>query len=151
MADNTTVTPGTGKTVLADEVVDGVLGTGIVQMVKIMDGTLDGTAKAVVDANGLRVNAPPSATATLTNVAASTTSVTVLAANTARLGLVIVNDSTVNLFIKFGATASATSFTYKLIPGATLEYPQGAIVYTGRIDGIWDAASGTARVTELVA
>lgn len=56
MVDNITVTPGTGKTVLADEVVDGTLGTGLVQMVKIMDGTLDGTTKAAVGANGLAVD-----------------------------------------------------------------------------------------------
>jgi hypothetical protein len=52
MADNIDVTPGTGKTVLADEVTDGVMGTGIAQMVKIMDGTLGGTDKAVVSAAG---------------------------------------------------------------------------------------------------
>lgn len=50
MADNISVTAGSGKTVLADEVTDGTLGTGIAQFVKIMDGTLDGTAKATVKA-----------------------------------------------------------------------------------------------------
>ena len=49
MADNVDVTPGTGKTVLADEVVDGTLGTGIVQLVKVVDGTIAGTSKAAVD------------------------------------------------------------------------------------------------------
>jgi hypothetical protein len=48
-------TPGTGETVLADEVTDATLGSGKVQMVKIMDGTLDGTTKAAVGANGLAV------------------------------------------------------------------------------------------------
>ena len=50
MADNVAVTQGSGKTVLADEVVDGTLGTGVAQFIKIMDGTLDGTAKATVKA-----------------------------------------------------------------------------------------------------
>jgi len=54
--DNATITPGSGKTVLADEVTDATLGTGVVQMVKLMDGTLDGTSKAAVGANGLAVD-----------------------------------------------------------------------------------------------
>jgi hypothetical protein len=56
MADNIVVTPGAGVTVAADEVADGTLGTVKVQFVKIMDGTLDGTSKAAVGANGLKVD-----------------------------------------------------------------------------------------------
>lgn len=57
MADNVTITEGTGTTIAADEVTDGTLGTVNVQFVKIMDGTLDGTDKADVDANlGLKVD-----------------------------------------------------------------------------------------------
>ena len=52
MADNIAVTPGSGKTVLADEVVDGTLGTGVAQFVKLMDGTLDGTNKLVITSSG---------------------------------------------------------------------------------------------------
>jgi len=57
MADNIAVTAGTGTTVAADEVADGTLGTVKVQYVKLMDGTLDGTTKAAVGANGLAVSA----------------------------------------------------------------------------------------------
>jgi hypothetical protein len=57
MADNISVTPGTGKSVAADEVADPVLGTVAVQYIKVMDGTPDGTTKAkVVDAGGLGVS-----------------------------------------------------------------------------------------------
>jgi hypothetical protein len=56
MADNVSVTPGTGATIAADEVVDGTLGTVKVQYVKVMDGAIDGTAKAGVGANGLKVD-----------------------------------------------------------------------------------------------
>src|SRR6266852_423933 len=56
MADNVVVTAGSGTTVAADEVVDGVLGTVKVQYVKLMDGTIDGTTKAGVGANGLKVS-----------------------------------------------------------------------------------------------
>lgn len=56
-ADNVAITAGSGTTVAADEVVDGTLGTVKVQYVKIMDGTLDGTSKATVNATGLKVDA----------------------------------------------------------------------------------------------
>lgn len=57
MADNVVVSAGSGTTVAADEVVDGTLGTVKVQYVKLMDGTLDGTTKATVNSNGLKVDA----------------------------------------------------------------------------------------------
>lgn len=58
MADNVTLNAMTGgATVAADEVTDGTLGTVKVQYVKLMDGTLDGTTKASVDASfGLKVD-----------------------------------------------------------------------------------------------
>ncbi len=56
MSDNVSVTPGAGVTIAADEVTDGTLGSVKVQYVKLMDGTLDGTTKASVGANGLKVD-----------------------------------------------------------------------------------------------
>jgi len=91
----------------------------------------------------------PVATATLSNVAASATSVTIIASNASRLRLVIHNDSTSRLRIKFGATASSTSFTYLLESYDTYE-SSSTNLYTGVIDGIWDTATGSARVTEMV-
>jgi hypothetical protein len=91
---------------------------------------------------------PAASTATLSNVSGSASSVTVLAANSARKGAIVMNDSTAILYLKFGATASATSFTYKLNGGETLELPSSP-VYAGIIDGIWASATGAARVTEL--
>src|SRR5438552_3339938 len=66
-----------------------------------------------LDASGnLVVNtATAVGTATLTNVASSASSVQLIAANTGRVGLVIFNDSTQRVLVKFGITASATSFT----------------------------------------
>lgn len=63
MADNVAITAGSGTTVAADEVVDGTLGTVKVQFMKIMDGTLDGTNKAAVNARGLAVDIPAAAAA----------------------------------------------------------------------------------------
>ena len=55
MADGSLRTPGSGETIATDEVVDGTLGTVKVQYVKLMDGTLDGTTKSLIDTNGLKV------------------------------------------------------------------------------------------------
>lgn len=87
------------------------------------------------------------ATATLANVAASAASVTLAAANAERQGLIVYNDSASVLMVKYGTAATATSFTYLLQPGGTLE--MGQVVYRGVVTGIWTAAAGAARVTEL--
>jgi hypothetical protein len=99
----------------------------------------------------LAVQAVRSGTATLANVAGSATSVTLIASNASRLGATIVNESTAICYVKFGSTASATSYTYLMsgasaAPYATLEVPYG---YTGIITGIWASATGNARVTEM--
>lgn len=86
------------------------------------------------------------ATGTSTSVASSATNVTLLAANSARVGATIHNDSTAILYLKLGATASATSFTVKMDAGDYFETPFG---YTGIIDGIWASANGYARITEV--
>lgn len=88
------------------------------------------------------------AAATLTNVAASATSVQLLAANNNRRQAIFYNDSDKNAYLKLGTTASSTSFSYLLVPGATLELPKP--IYTGRIDCIWAAGpTGSMRITEL--
>lgn len=86
------------------------------------------------------------ATSTLSNVTASITSVTLLALNAARQGATIYNDSTSILYLKMGATATSTSFSTKLAAEDYYEVPFG---YTGVIDGIWVAANGAARITEI--
>jgi hypothetical protein len=76
------------------------------------------------------------------------TSTTLLDANANRKGWAVYNDSTSTCYVKFGATASSTSFTVELIPDAYYEQ-MGHGVYTGRVDAIWASnASGAARVTE---
>lgn len=74
MSDNVSITPGSGNTVAADEVTDGTLGTVKVQYVKLMDGTLDGTTKGLIDSSGLKVGVsnfpvtqPVSGTITVSN------------------------------------------------------------------------------------
>lgn len=84
-------------------------------------------------------------TATLANVASSATNVTIFSAVASVNGRTIFNDSTSVLYIKYGATASVTSYTVQLAAGAYYEFPQP--VYAGQVDGIWTSANGNARVT----
>lgn len=86
-------------------------------------------------------------TATLANVSSSATNVTLFAANSSRSGAMLFNDSTQYLYLKYGATATTSSFTERVAPYAHW-YMTGAI-YTGIIDGIWASANGAARTTEL--
>lgn len=113
--------------------------------------SLGGTSDALTDtqlrATPVTVAESKSTTATHTNVNDTASSTTLLASNSARKGASIYNDSTVDLYMKLGATASSTSFTYKLVAGAYYEVPFG---YTGIIDGIWASdASGAARIVEF--
>lgn len=101
---------------------------------------------AVSPNNTVTTQAARSATGTSSNVASSITNVTLLASNANRLGATIFNDGSANLFIKLGATASATSFTVRVTSQGYYEVPFG---YTGQIDGIWSVANGSARITEL--
>lgn len=107
---------------------------------------------AIVDANGDQITTftsvvtPPS-TATITSVASSAVSVTLLAANADRRRVVINNESTKKLYIAFAATATATAYTYTVAPQQVWD---GVLNdYTGDISGIWAAANGFARITEV--
>lgn len=95
----------------------------------------------------LYVKEKRSGTGTVTSVNDTATSTTLLAANASRLGAIIYNDSEAVLYVKLGATASTTSFTYKVAASGTVEIPFG---YTGIIDGVWASDStGAARITEM--
>lgn len=88
-----------------------------------------------------------SSTSAVTSVTGSATTVQLLAANTNRRMASFYNDSTADLFLKLGTTASTTSFTVKITSQSFYELPLPA--YTGRIDGIWSTANGTVYITEL--
>jgi hypothetical protein len=85
-------------------------------------------------------------TATLANVASSATNVTLFAAAGTSSGRAVFNDSTAVLYLKFGVTASTTSYTVQLAAGAYYEFPQP--IYGGQVDGIWASANGFARTTQ---
>jgi hypothetical protein len=84
-------------------------------------------------------------TATLANVASSATSVNLFAATGQARERTIFNDSTQVLYVKFGATASSSSYTVQIAAGGYYEVPQP--VYSGAVDGIWSSANGNARLT----
>lgn len=103
------------------------------------------TVEAVVTGTVSISKAPTGSNA---SVAASTSQVTLLAANTNRKGATVFNDSaSSDLKLSLGSTASATSFTIVIAPQGYYEVP---FSYTGIITGIWAAAVGSARMTELV-
>lgn len=87
--------------------------------------------------------------ATVTSVASQDTNITLLAANANRIGATIYNTDSGPLFVKFGATATATtSFTVRIVADGYYEFPQP--VYRGIVDGIWTTSStGAANITEL--
>lgn len=87
------------------------------------------------------------ASTTSVQVASSVANVTLKASNASRKMLIIVNDSTSILYVKLGATATSTSYSYKLAAGDILELPHP--IYTGIVDGIWVSANGNAYVTEI--
>lgn len=87
-------------------------------------------------------------TSAVTSVVSAATSTSILASNVNRRMAIMVNDSDKNVYVKLGATASTTSFSYKLAPGQTLELSMP--VYTGAIDAIWETSpTGSMRVTEI--
>ena len=90
----------------------------------------------------------PTATATLSAVASGAGSAQALAANAARKGVIGHNTDANAVYIKYGTTASATSFTVYLGPGQT--WVMDSPIYTGRIDAIWAAdGAGSLYLTEL--
>ena len=85
---------------------------------------------------------------TVGTVTGVTGPVTLLASNTGRTGMFVFNDSTANLFLKYGASATVASFTVKITAGAYYEMPYP--MYIGDVTGVWSAVTGAARVTETL-
>ena len=87
-------------------------------------------------------------TSSVTSVVSAAVSTSILASNANRRMAILVNDTDKVVYVKLGATASLTSYTYRLTPLQTLELPFP--IYTGAIDAIWDSSpTGSMRVTEI--
>lgn len=88
-------------------------------------------------------------TASITSVNDNNVNQNLLLANTKRKGVWFYNDSTADLYLKMGANASTTSFSYKIPAGGFFEMPTSP-TYQGQIDGVWSADStGAVRITEF--
>jgi hypothetical protein len=116
-----------------------------------IETAVDGLETLLTAQDGRLANLEDSLTAdaaTLSNVADQDTNIQLLASNANRRGVIIHNDSPGILYVKYGTTASTTSYTYKIAADGTWDMPMP--IYTGQIDGIWtSSASGSARITEL--
>ena len=158
IVDNAAFTDGTTRLSPNGYIYDEVAGTALTendaaaaridvkraQIFTLEDATTRGQRLAINALGAISVTNAPFSSSTGSNVAGSATSVTLKASNASRKELKIQNDSTAILYLKEGATASATDFTYKL-------YQDDIYLtnnYTGIVDGIWASATGTARVTE---
>lgn len=86
-------------------------------------------------------------TAVVSSLSSSDSSQTLVSANSDRKGLIIFNNSTAILYVKFGATASSSDFTFRLTPQGV--YEMRAPIYTGRIDVIHASANGSTEYTQL--
>lgn len=130
MADNVAVTAGTGTSIAADEVVDGTLGTVKVQFVKLMDGTLDGTAKAKI----LAASTAPQATDPALVVAISPNSVNAnLSDGSAQTSAAHTGAPTINLDAYSQYETVAVSATDQVMgaSGGQYDYLAGVLIIPG--------------------
>lgn len=151
-----TVAPGTAATNLgkAEDAVHASGDVGVMALTvrndnaatDLTSATGDYSAQAVDVKGSVFVRDRPAGTATTANVTLTTASQVALAANAARRGATLYNDSANETFVKFGTTASSTSFTVKLAAQAYYELPGW---YSGVIEVIQSTASGALRVTEI--
>ncbi len=110
----------------------------------------DGTLSSLVRITGGSVSTGGGSVSSGTPVslASATSSATVVASNTSRTGLILNNTDDNVCYVKFGSSASASSFTVLLNPGDYWE--MGTPVYTGIVTAIWAAdGSGSLIGTEL--
>ena len=123
-----------------------------------IDGHVDGIEALITSTNtkldtlagyvdGLETLETVSA-ATVTSLASAATSAQLLAANASRKGLILNNTDANAVLVKYGTTASSTSYTVRILQNGYWEMPKP--IYTGRIDVIWEAdGSGSIYATEM--
>lgn len=113
-------------------------------------GNLDASGNLKVSGT-LSTTAAAAANAAHTNVALTGASQTILASNALRLAFSLYNDSANNVFIKFLAGASATSYAFQMLPQGQLTTKDVGVNFTGIIVGFSAVASGSFRVAEYTA
>ncbi len=119
--------------------------TGTFSLIALFKRLLQGITTLISQTS----NPMTSATATRTNVPAAIADTSLLASNTGRKGALFYNDSTAILYLAYGAgAASTTSYSVQVPAQGFFELPL-APIYTGAIRGIWSAANGAVRISEL--
>ena len=142
MADSAVaVTPGSGANV------DTRTQTGGDHRQVVVVGDETAATCAPVDAGGVHTRPGKTTTAATTRVAGAVTSTQLLAANAARITASFYNDSSADLYLKYGTAASATSKKLRIPPAGYWEMPAGN-VYTGVVHGLWTAATGAVDIVE---
>jgi hypothetical protein len=86
--------------------------------------------------------------AEVTRVASSASAVELKAANRNRRGITIYNESTANLYIKCGQSATTSDYTVMVPPSGYVNF-RGNPIYVGLITGVWATANGAAQITEF--
>ena len=121
-------------------------GGNVITVDGAVTANLSATDNAVLDTIASNTEQRGSSSS-VTAVADTASSTQLLASNADRLEATITNDSSADLYVKLGTTASATSYTVKLGQHETYIVDK----YTGRIDGIWasNPDDGSARITEI--
>jgi len=115
-------------------------------------GTAGTPASGVITIQGISGMTPvqvitnKATNSSVTSVASSATNVTLLASNANRTFASIYNQSSKQLFVKLGTTASTSSYTILLMPNSYWEVP---VDWAGQIDAVWSAVNGNALITEL--
>lgn len=146
MADNYNVKvfDGTQLTIRGKDVGGGV----IAPMILLTDASGNALLGQKTKALSLPVTLAnnPVAAATHSNVTGANADTQLLAANASRVGFTVFNDSTANMFLKYGTAASATSNLVKVSPGGFYEDPWQ---WQGVVNAFWDAVNGAARIMEL--
>ena len=142
LCDNVAITAGSGTSIATDTV-----GGAEYQRIKMTWG-VDGSAVDTSDTNPIPTVSERGATATLANITGSASAMTLQASNVGRRAWCVHNDSEARLCVKLGSGASVTSFTRRL---ESYEFWVLPFLYTGIITGIWESATGFARVTEITA
>lgn len=106
------------------------------------------TGAGPVSSGTQRIIVATGGTGATTSVTSAIIATPLLAAAGPRLGATIYNESTANLFVLLGAgTVSATNYTIRIAPNEYYEVPSA---FTGlKVDGIWSAANGFARITTV--
>ena len=155
MADSEVIlNPGTGGARMDEEAVD-FGGTTRLRSRIVLGGALPGELAKVrnttpaADDYGVVVRvADYGETATVTAVPASSTVIPLAGASGTRRAMTVYNEpGSANLFLKFGAGASADSYSVMLAAGDYWESSPPR--YGGAVTAVWATATGRAMVTEF--